>query len=67
MAAAQPQALPDQAEFESITLTEIGHRFKYNRDAVIDWCRTLWIVGFQDDLPHLWRTVSTRRVQSLYR
>ena len=37
----------------------------YNRAKVIS--ATILVVGFQDDLPHLWRTVSTRRVQSLYR
>ena len=27
------------AEFDSITLTEIGYRFKHNLQGTIDWCR----------------------------
>ena len=30
---------PDMAEFDSITLTEIGSRFKHNLQGTIDWCR----------------------------
>ena len=45
MAAAQPPALPDLDEFESITLTEIGHRFKHNRPATIAWCRTYGLLA----------------------
>ena len=41
MAAAQPvlRALPDQAVFDQMSLTEIGASFKNNREATIAWCR----------------------------
>ncbi|XP_054752434.2 uncharacterized protein LOC129258002 [Lytechinus pictus] len=53
MAAAQPQGgnLPDQAEFEGISLTEIGHRFKYDIDGMVLWCRNHGLLATHMDCP----------------
>ena len=39
MAAAPHHRRPDMDDFDKITLTEIGHRFKYDTRGTIDWCR----------------------------
>ena len=39
MAAAPQRRRPDMDDFDKITLTEIGHRFKYDTRGTIDWCR----------------------------
>ncbi|XP_033105195.1 uncharacterized protein LOC117107601 [Anneissia japonica] len=36
---AQALALPDEAEFNSITLINIGARFRNDLDALVTWCR----------------------------
>ncbi|XP_071506451.1 uncharacterized protein [Diadema antillarum] len=53
MAAAQPlgRNLPNQAEFERITLTEIGHRFRFDVDAMVRWCRDHGLLATRMDCP----------------
>ena len=51
MAQAQVRLAPVQAEFDSISLTEIGARFKYNREAIIAWCREFGLLATRMDCP----------------
>lgn len=52
MAAAQPQPLPVQDEFDSISLTEIGARSKYDRVATITWCRRYGLLAMDMVCPN---------------
>ena len=54
MAAAQPVpcALPDQAEFDQMSLTEIGTRFINDRVATIAWSRQYWLLARDTTCPN---------------
>ncbi|XP_071940919.1 uncharacterized protein [Antedon mediterranea] len=43
--------LPELDEFNSISLIEIGHRFKYDVDATIAWCRRYGLLAFSMSCP----------------
>ncbi|XP_071961060.1 uncharacterized protein [Antedon mediterranea] len=43
--------LPDDKEFESITLMQIGIRFREDRNVLIEWCRKYGLLATEMDCP----------------
>ena len=52
------------AEFDSITLTEIGYRFKHNLQGTIDWCREHGLVH-TNGVEGMWQK-SKSKFKSMY-
>ena len=69
-AAAPPlpgQRLPDEAEFERISLTEIGRWFKKSRRRTIEWCRRYGLLATKITCEHCRSNCRPQRKKIKYR